>query len=697
MNRAFVASADLKPMAFQLLQNRSKAAYAGVESYARRHARVDAGALAWLVVGYAHILDHDYAKAIDPLKRAQSQAGELGDYVTYFRALAQGGMGQSDQVVTTLGNFEKDYPDSIFARDAYVVLANALIAQNKVPDAIALLERHRQPLHADVELAMARALIRSGEVTRGAEALHRIYYGMPTSPEADAAQSDLNKLPPASVPAPTFSERKIRADVLLQARHYSDAVPEYRSLLNDAPGADKPGLQVSLAVALHKSGHDQEAHDLLDSITGASIEENARRIFSLEELARAKNDDTETIKQLDALRQAAPTSTWLDEGLLVAANMYLLDRDYDHAIDYYREIDQRFPASKHAPYAHWKATWLSLRQGRGEEAKKGLEEQISKYPASGEVPAALYWRGRLAEDDKDIGKARAYYLKLADRFHSYYYADLARQRMNELGNTVDPTPDPVLEKIPAADVPSTLNDTASVPDDDLRVEKALLLQNGGMLDFAVRELQVAAPGAAWVASETAHLYQDSGRYDRAIEAVKKTVPTYFCFDIDELPRAYWEALFPRPFWTDVKRYSLQNGLDPFLVASLIRQESEFNPGAISRANALGLMQLLPKTGKTVAHELHVRHYSESMLLVPNVNLQLGTHHFRKLVDQYGGAVEYALAAYNAGDTRVQDWMNAGKYRDTAEFVESIPFSETREYVQAIMRNATVYRKLYGRP
>lgn len=698
VNRAFVASADLKPMASQLLQNRSRAAYAGVEGYARRHSTQDAGALAWLVLGYAHILDHDYAKAIDPLKRAKPQAGELGDYIAYLQALAYGGTGDGAHVVTTLQNFEKDYADSIFARDAYVVLANALIAENKLPDAVALLERHREPLRADVELALARASIRSGEVQKGAEALHRIYYGMPTSAEAEAAQADLSKLPASSVPPPTFSEKKIRADLLLQARHYSDVVPEYRALLSEASAADRPDLQVSLAVALHRSGHDKDAHDLLESITGASPEANARRIFSLEELARAKDDDAETIKQLDALRQAAPTSSWLDEGLLLAANMYLLNRDYDHAIDYYREIDQRFPTGKHAPYAHWKATWLSLRQARNDDAKKGFEEQISKYPSSSEVPAALYWRARLAEDDHDPGKARAYYLKLSDRFHSYYYAELARQRMSAQGAAIDPTPDPILEKIPPADVPSKLGENVSVPDDDLRVQKALLLQNGGMLDFAVRELQAAAPGGTtWVTSEVAHLYQDSGRYDRAIEAVKKTVPAYFSFDIDELPRSYWEALFPRPFWTDVKRYSLQNGLDPFLVASLIRQESEFNPGAISRANALGLMQLLPKTGRTVARELRIRRYSESQLLVPNVNLQLGTRHFRKLVDQYGGAVEYALAAYNAGDNRVQDWLNSGKYRDTAEFVESIPFSETREYVQAIMRNAMVYRKLYGHP
>lgn len=697
VNRAFVASVNLKPMAFQLLQNRSKAAYAGVEAYARRHSKEDAGALAWLVLGYAHILDHDYAKAIDPLNRAKPQAGELGDYIAYFQGLAYGGMGDGTHVVSTLQDFEKNYPESIFARDAYVVLANALVAQGKSDEALALLERHRQPMRADVELAVARALIHEGQIQQGAECLHKIYYGMPTSPEAEAAQSDLNKLPAASVPSPTFTEKKIRADLLLHARRYSDAVPEYRALVNEASAADRPELQVSLAVALHRSGHDKEAHDLLDSIPGANTEVNARRIFTLEELARANNDDAETIKQLDALRQAAPTSTWLDEGLLVAANMYLLERDYDHAIDFYREIDQRFPTGKHAPYAHWKATWLSLRQARTEDAKKGFEEQISKYPTSTEVPAALYWRARLAEDDHDIGRAKAYYIKLSDRFHSYYYAELARQRLSQLTGAQDAAPDPILEMIPPPDVPGKLADSASIPDDDLRVQKALLLQNGGMLDLAVRELQAAAPGAAWVTSETAHLYQDSGRYDRGIEAVKKTVPAYFSLDIDELPRSFWEALFPRPFWTDVKRYSLQNGLDPFLVASLIRQESEFNPGAVSRANALGLMQLLPKTGKKVAREMRMRHYSESQLLVPNVNLQLGTRHFRKLVDQYGGAIEYALAAYNAGDTRVQDWLNSGNYRDTAEFVESIPFSETREYVQAIMRNAAVYRKLYGHP
>src|SRR5581483_7539655 len=100
--------------------------------------------------------------------------------------------------------------------------------------------------------------------------------------------------------------------------------------------------------------------------------------------------------------------------------------------------------------------------------------------------------------------------------------------------------------------------------------------------------------------------------------------------------------------------------------------------------------------KKLAHELKIRHFSSSMLLVPNTNLQLGTRYFRQLIDQFG-TVEYALAAYNAGGDRVQDWKTSSNYRDTAEFVESIPFTETREYVQAIVRNAALYRQIYDPP
>ena len=95
--------------------------------------------------------------------------------------------------------------------------------------------------------------------------------------------------------------------------------------------------------------------------------------------------------------------------------------------------------------------------------------------------------------------------------------------------------------------------------------------------------------------------------------------------------------------------------------------------------------------------MKVRGFSSQQLLVPDFNLQLGTRYFRELVDHFNGRVEYALAAYNAGTDRVESWLASGKYRDPQEFVESIPFTETREYVQSVLRNVTVYKRLYGTP
>jgi soluble lytic murein transglycosylase len=384
--------------------------------------------------------------------------------------------------------------------------------------------------------------------------------------------------------------------------------------------------------------------------------------------------------------------------------MYLLKRDYDRAIDYFRELQQRFPSGGHASYAHWKAAWLSFRQGRSAEARQEFEQQIALYPDSAEIPAALYWRARLAEEDGNPGMAHAFYQKLSDRFRNYYYAEFGRQRLKGLPSAAGASPNEdavhyaLLDRVPPLSTARKIT-ASEPPDDNLRVARARLLSNGGLVDMAVRELQAAASqvDGTWAPPEMARVYQDGGRYDRGIEIMKRSTPNYFAVDIPDLPRPYWEALFPKAYWTDLRKYSLLNGLDPYLVASLIRQESEFNALAISRANAVGLMQLLPKTGKTVAKQVKLKGYSAPQLYTPAVNLQLGTRYFKDMVDKYNGQFEYALAAYNAGSDRVGDWLGQGHYRDPQEFVESIPFTETREYVQAILRNANVYRQLYGTP
>jgi soluble lytic murein transglycosylase len=698
MRQAFVASTTLRPMARQLLQDRTPAAYAGVQTFAVRNAKEDAGSLAWLVIGYAHILDHDYAKAIDPLNRAKPQAGDLGDYVNFYLGSAYQQTGHLAEAIATFSVFDKTYPESLLIRDAHVVYANALVADSRAQEAVTLLENDRQPVRADLELALGRAYEAANQPAKALVIFRNLFYTMPTSWEASQVQGDLTKLAALTQAPPVGLEaHRTRADLLMKGKEFSEAANEYHILAAEVTPADRPQAEISLAEALRRAGESREARRILEQAPTMPLELNAQRIFNLGEIARSANDDDSFLRIVEQLRQIAPTSSWLEQALFSAGNIYLLRRDYNRAIDAFRELQQRFPNGGRAAYAHWKAAWLSLRQGRVAEAKTGFDSQIALYPSSSEVPAALYWRARLAEEDDDGPLARAFYLKLSQRFRNYYYGDLARQRLAKLKTDDPPAHYALLDRVPPINLADKLTDEP-VPSDNLRVQKAELLANGSLLDFAVRELRAAAEQekGSWLPTEIARLYEDAGRYDAAIETLKHAAPNYFALDLPSLPRPYWEGLFPKPFWTDLKKYSSSNALDPYLVASLIRQESAFNPNAVSRANAVGLMQLLPKVGKGVAKQEKLKKFTPQQLFTPAVNMQLGTRYFRIMVDKFS-SFEYALAAYNAGSDRVQDWMAQGKYRDPQEFVESIPFTETREYVQNIIRNANVYRQLYGAP
>ncbi|HEY6252306.1 MAG TPA: transglycosylase SLT domain-containing protein [Candidatus Angelobacter sp.] len=693
IHKAFIASADLKPMAQQLLQFRSVQAYAGVESYAARHQQDAAGSLAWLVVGYARSLDKEYPKALAAWERTSELGPVLGDYIDYLRASAYHGEENHQAVLKTLDGFEQKYPDSLFIHDSVLLYAESLMATNQPQQAVVYLEKQTQPLHVDVELALARAYRSAGQNAKAAEILRHIYFEDPVSAEADSAATEL-RLMGETTPSGTFEQRHARASALLKSRRYSQAVSELSPLVEKAPPAILHAIQLEFATALYREHKRDDAQHLFETVlksADADADAKALALFFLAEIARDRDERDRNADFIAQLRSLAPQSSWLPQALLSSGNMYLLKRDYDKAARAYAEVYEQDRNSRFSPYAHWKAAWLNYRLGKKDEAKRLFEEQLALYPGSTEASAALYWRGRLAESDSDQPLARAYYQKLTQNFRYYYYANLGRDRLVKLGlqNIGDP---PVLDKLPA---PSALPQNWDAPGDNLRARKAELLANAALYDFAERELQAAANGSpSWLAATQAKLYADSGRYSRAIETLKRAVPGYFSADLNQLPRPIWENLFPLPFWEELKKDSLLNQLDPFLVASLVRQESEFNPAALSPANAMGLMQLLPHVGKNVAKEEKLRNFSSNELFVPNTNIQLGTRYFRHMVDHYHGQVEYALAAYDAGEDRVDDWRSSGDFKDVEEFVESIPFTETREYVQAIMRNAVLYKLLY---
>ncbi len=692
LNGAFIASATLRPMAQQLLNSRSAAAYSGVISYAAAHPG-EAAATANLAIGHAYSLDHRYGDAEGAFRNAASAGQVLSDYADYLGAQAAIAGGHPGDAVALLERFDQRHPDSLFVPQAPVLLASAYLAQNDSASALRALEPLQTgslSTHLDFRATLAHAYQMAGNVTAAATLYRGIYLNDALTSEAATAKSQLAVM---NVPL-TAGERKQHADVMFNAKQYGQAAVEYRALQQNEgtlTQADRDALEIYAAVCdlrLKKLSRGD-----VDHLPVTNDDTAALKMYLQSELARNEGNSGEHDTLVQNMLQQYPSSRWLEEALYSGGNMYLIKRDPTHAVADYSALVSHFPHSTYAPSAHWRAAWLSYRLRHMPEAARLFDEQITTYPGGTEIPGALYWRGRLYEDvESNPGQALNYYKALNAAYVNSYYATLARQRIAALGSRLPAEPAAALASVRAVEDPHLID---AIPEDDTHLIKAKLLANAALNEYIRPELQLSATSGQWGALAEAQIYQSFGENARALQAMKRSKVPFFSLAVAEVPTAYWQLVFPRPYWSQLANDAQTQGLDPYLVTSLVRQESEFNPGAVSRANAYGLMQLLPSTGKMLAKQQGERHFSANELFDPAENLRLGTAYLRQNIDHYGGQVEYALAAYNAGDAPVRQWIASGDYKDVPEWVESIPYTETREYVQSIMRNREVYRAVYG--
>jgi soluble lytic murein transglycosylase len=378
--------------------------------------------------------------------------------------------------------------------------------------------------------------------------------------------------------------------------------------------------------------------------------------------------------------------------LFLGGNYYWVQLDRDRAAGYYKRLADNFPTSAEALPAQWRVAWTAVLK-REPEAAADLAEHLRRFPGSQFTPDALYWLGRLAEESHNSGLARSYYEKLQDRFPQNYFANEASVRLDALGSGPDTDPD-VLATIPPLPAAMTLGPTIPAAAQN-RQARADALRSIAFDASAELELRAAfaATGEPRLLLEAAQEAVAAGHVGAAIVTVRQIYPQIEWRPFNEVPREVWLTAFAMPYQSSILSRSTQAGVDPMLTAGLIRQESAYDPEARSGANARGLMQLLPKTARRFAKQARVR-YSTPMLFEPDYNIHIGTIYFAGLTRDFG-SVESALAAYNAGEDRVTFWTTGQTYREPAEFVDSIPFTETREYVEIVTRNADIYRKLYG--
>jgi len=688
IHQAFVASTELRPMAQQLATLRTPAAYAGVAKFAKVHAG-DAAAAAYLALGHAYLLDKRYSDAEASLREARKAGGELSDYADFLGAEANHEAGNNQAAELLLRGFTDRYPDSIFDAGAPELEANVLLELGNASGAERVLAAAPGSAgRTGYQLAQGMTAQAMGKNEEAVQYFKKLLLGHPLSAEAPIARAKLTSL--GAEASLTVAELRGLGDAYYNVGHYQDAFEQYRALAqkSELDTVARNGFAVAEAACDWKLKRLTTAQ--ANALADTHDENGARRLYLLMELARNKNDLDEQQQIVTRMETEFPHSPWLAEALFSSGNMYMLRRDYPQAVTYYSNLAAQFPGSKNAAAAHWRAGWLSYRQGLFADAARMFDEQIKLYPTATETVSALYWRGRLYETlDQKPALAAANYRTIVRAYQHFFYAQMARQRLAALGNAPAAVV-PQLEQFQAPPVPPL---EESFPAESPHLAKARLLANAGLNEYIAQEIQADPNSSTWSSLAEAQIYASYDEPYRAMRALKRALPYAATASVKSIPLSYWRILFPESWWQVIQAESAKNGLDPYFVASLIRQESEFDPAVVSYANAYGLMQLLPSVGKSMAKEEGMTHFETYQLLDPETNLRLGIRYLRERMEKFGGVQEYALAAYNAGDNRVAEWQAAGPYHGMDEFVESIPFTQTREYVEGILRNEETYRAI----
>jgi soluble lytic murein transglycosylase len=651
-------------------------------------------ALANLGLGIAAYEQKNYAAAIAALKPLQARLAPLADYLAYYLALARV---ESGDTAVTAADLAAAHRNSPLSGKSWLVEARARKA-SAAPDAVRLLREHYAELpQPEGDVTLADCYQAANDLPQAAGFYQQVYYHYLSGAAASRAAAALLTLKDAmgsEYPAPVAAQLLHRADRLLEAKDFPEARKAYQEAAAAGGGVVREQALVRIGAADFFAGKTAVAWPYLRDLAVGDADAAAERLYYLAECARQRNDDEQMMSAVGQLAARYKASPWRVKALLTAANRYLLlNRPQDY-VPLFQAVYQDFPGAAPAAQSHWKVAFQAYLHDQA-DASRLLQEHLRQYPAHATAGAALYFLGRRLERSGDVAGARVCYRKLAAALENHYYAMLARDRLRAAPPPAGAPPDEFAQFVAGIrfSAPAPVA-AAAFPATQTRIERSRLLRSAGLNDLADTELRYGMRTDGQPALLGMELAASADEPHQAMRIMKSSSPEYLNLPVPAAPRKFWELLFPLPYKAEVVRAARERDLDPFLMAGLIRQESEFNPQAVSHAKAYGLTQIRPGTGRQFARKAGVPKVTVRVLYQPVANLKIGTSIVRSMLDAQGGKVEQMLAAYNAGPQRVVEWMAWANYREPAEFVESIPFTETRDYVQAVLRNAEMYRRLY---
>ncbi|MDA8412671.1 MAG: transglycosylase SLT domain-containing protein [Desulfobacteraceae bacterium] len=633
------------------------------------------------LLGMALLRTEQAGDALPLLAEAETKLPLVADYAALSQAEALLRLKKYPEAAAKAASLQKAYPASLLVRRATKMYADIVFEAGDYAGALKAYQGYieKYPSGSDTVEALyqlARCREETGDGIGSAQIYRNLWLNNPASPQSKKAQERLKQLEMSGIKSVAYTPEELlrRALSLAANKEYSAS----QQTLQSIPTA---GQSAALAARIDlRSGMNsyrlrdwkQAEKSLIKAATCPlpGIQSEAR--FWLAKAAERQDLNERAFAMYMDLAAEGRKQEFADDALMEAAGLRRSQGKYSDAARLYEQLVKGYPDSRFVPRATWEAGWNRYLGGEYAVAAESFKSLL-KDEATREK--ALYWLARALEHAPDT-EANTYYRALLDEYPAGFYATWYRAQTH-IQDPREPLKQPHdlsgLPLVAGFDKPRLLASLGMV--DESRQEMAAVLKK-------LNGKKPAFPGLA-------RIYMEMGDYSSAIALFQQNCSMKW----DKTTLSLWVAGYPLVYSDQVGRESAVNGLSEGLIYALIRAESRFTPAVKSPVGAIGLMQLMPATAKATSREKGA--FNPQRLTVPDYNIKLGTRHLSGLIKNYDGDVIYSIAAYNAGSNAVNRWRRNTKGLKMDEFIESIPYNETRNYVKKVFASAATYRQLYG--
>lgn len=604
---------------------------------------------------------------------AASRYPPLAPYARFAAARLALAAGQAADAAGRLEELGASPPSTVLGRRTRLLLAEALLNAGRPAEALKVLREVSRSLSDDESLTRAWWLEGMAHEKLGANAAARTAYTMawwvvPENALAVQAMERVKTLSRGVLPDPHAAARLERGKRLAAVARVAEAERELSAALRQRP-SDSIAAEAWYRLGLLRLSSKAGVFALQQALR---YPENASRAtFWLGEALTATGRSVEAKASWSRVSRSDPGSIWAARALQSLAISAEVEGNWPAADRILTELAARFPASRQGDEARWRRGWQRYRRGRYAEAEAVLLAAVQAAPSSVRAAESLYWASKAREQQRR--DPRPLLSQVAQRYPLTYSGQRARVRLGAPAPSHNPAPAPVV--IRSDQFYAVYEELAVLGFDKEAADEAEYVLESSSTATLRRFIAIHRVRAGDVAASVTV----------AEEAISPALHGGDRADVE-----LWSLAYPRAYWDQVTAVAAKLGVDPYLVLAVMREESRFDSHAISPAGAVGLMQLMPYTARTLAGGEDV---STQRLMDPTFSIPNGASYLAGMLREFGGNIPLALAAYNAGPGAARRFARAARH-DPDLFLATIPYAETRWYVRVVLETYGIYRWLY---